>query len=81
VISESAASFASVGVAWLSAVGGAGLLLGLAPRVEPVKPMVLTRELRLVACHCDRYRCSGVRRVWVHRFVPIDLGEDECAHD
>lgn len=80
MISDSAVSLMSVGVACLGVLGGAGVLLGTAPRIDRAKPLILTRELRFVVCHCNRYRCSGVRRVWVHQLVPIEWGEDQCAH-
>ena len=80
MISDAAVSLASVGAARLGAMGSAGPLLGTAPRIERAKLLMIMWKLRFVARHCERYRCSGVRRVWVHQLVPIESGEDECAH-
>ncbi len=79
MLAEPLLSVASVGVSCLALIAGAGLLLGLASQTGEVQALVPVWELRLVECRCGRYRCSGVRRVWVRRLVPIEECDEECV--
>lgn len=72
MLAESAVSLASVGASCLVLIAGAGLLLGSAGREDEVRALVPVWELQLIECRCDRYRCSGVRRVWERRLVAIE---------
>ncbi|WP_211467304.1 hypothetical protein [Actinocrinis puniceicyclus] len=70
---------ASVGASCLGLLAGGGLLLGSARQTDEARALVPVWELRLVECRCERYRCSGVRRVWVRRLVPIEEGDEGCV--
>lgn len=77
---EPVVSLASVGASCLALIAGAGALLGSSSRVDEVRPVVPVWELRLIECNCGRYRCSGVRRVWVRRLVAVEEeGQAGCV--
>lgn len=79
MLAEPVASLASVGASLLAVIAGGGLLLGSADRTDDVRALMPVWELRLIECGRDRRRCSGVRRVWVRRMVPIEEGEEGCV--
>ncbi len=80
MLAEPVVSLASVGASCLAMIAGSGLLLGSAPRTDEVQALVPVWELRLAECRCGRYRCSGVRRVWVRRLVAIEEeGQAGCV--
>ncbi len=79
MLTEPVVSLVSVGVSCLVLLAGGGLLLGSARQTDEARALVPVWELRLVECRCERYRCSGVRRAWVRRLVPIEEGEEGCG--
>ena len=77
---EPVVSLASVGASCLALIAGGGLLAGSAGRTDEVRALVPVWEVQLIECRCNRYRCSGVRRVWVRRLVAIEEeGQVGCA--
>jgi hypothetical protein len=60
-MADPAMSLAAMGFDVVALLGTVGFLFVSSGPGEPVQ--VETAELRFIPCHCDRYGCSGVRRV------------------